>query len=113
MASDLAVSTFGRGGGGGASACSSSSVVAARLVGRRSRFQRAEAAVLVGAKPGQLRLHHRDAVAILLRLAEDVGQLPLDRVEPAVRLLTDSWVAAGSSLKPAVSAGWPLGKTCL
>ena len=40
------------------------------------------------------------------RLAKQVGHLPLDRVEALVEASsTDDWVAAGSSEKPAVSAG--------
>ena len=56
------------------------------LVNCRRRLQRAQAAVLVGAEPGQLRLHHRDAIPILFGLAEDVRHLPLQRVQPAVEV---------------------------
>ena len=51
-------------------------------------------------------------VAVLFRLAEQVGHLPFERVEPLVERHDRRLGRGGLVGKPAVSAGRPFGKTC-
>ena len=100
---------FGGSGTGGAGAASDAG--ASRGV-VQPLLDRGEALLLVGADSRDVGLDPLQPVAVLFRWRK---QSLICRSSASSRWssdMTDDWVAAGSSGKPAVSAGRPLGKTC-
>ena len=101
-------------GGGAAGATvvgDMSTGVAARHAWRKPLFDGADALVLIGLQLVEAAFDAPQPIAVFLRRADQVGHLPFERSSRWASDTTDDWLAAGSSLKPAVSAGRPLGKS--